>query len=562
MKPWEKYKSVGTAVEEGPWTKYAAPAAVDPDALLKDHANSLDYKMAVAQGKQAESLPQYAGRFVREGALPTLGAAAGSAIGGIPGAMAGAALGETVSQATGLTPAGSVIPEANNPDLGRVAMTGAMQGAVPLSAAAAKRIYGTAKGLVEPFYHSGREAIIGRTLNTASGGQKDAVAKALVQARELVPGSLPTAGQAANNAGIASLERAASAIDPTVTVEYANRIAEQNAARTWALRGIAGTEADRAFAEHARKASTAPLLDTLKNSPAQVDPSRTVGLIDDMLQQYSGRPKLTNALQQVKSSLFNADGSLKSNPLQLYQGPRTNITDMLAEKAGDGSKLNAAISRQLSVVMKSLDSQIGKAEPAYKAFMHDYAEMSKPINRMEVGSKILEKSTDRLTGETIRPESFGAALSDKTAQQATGFKRATLDKTMTPQQMQTLEAVRDDLARAVMAQKQAGTAGSDTVKKLAYSNLIDRAGVPTFLREFAPTQVIGNILARGGDAAYSAANRDLSHQLAMTLLDPKEAARVMGKAMPSRYDAIIEELLKRGAPVTSATASQLANQRN
>jgi hypothetical protein len=260
--------------------------------------------------------------------------------------------------------------------------------------------------------------------------------------------------------------------------------------------------------------------------------------------------------------LSASDHRLRSNASQLYQGARKNITDLLNAKAGDGSKLHEAISRELSVVMKSLDNQINKAEPAYKTFMQQYARNSEPINQMEVGKKIIEKSTDKLTESNLRPESFGSALSDKTAQQATGFKRATLDKTMTPQQMQTLEAVREDLARAVQARNDAGTAGSDTVKKLAYSNLIDRAGVPTFLREFAPTQIVGNILARGGDAAYSAANRDLSHQLAMTLLNPKEAARVMGKAMPSRYDAIIDELMKRGTPLTGATASQLANQKN
>lgn len=559
MNPWEKYQSGGVA-EAPPWEKYAQPAAVDTGALA-EHANSLDYKMAIAGAKQAESLPQYAGRFVKEGALPALGATAGTAIGGVPGGMAGAALGETISQATGLTPAGSVIPEANKPDLGRIAITAGMQGAIPLAAAGAKRLYGAAKGLVEPFYQGGREAIIGRTLNTASGGQKDAVAQALMQARELVPGSAPTAGQAANNAGIASLERAASSIDPTVTVEYAKRLAEQNVARTGALRGIAGTDADRAFAEQMRKTSTAPLIQAVNQSQAVVDPSRTVGLIDALIERSPGRTQLTNTLKGVKDSLYKDDGTLRANASELYQGARKNLTDLLAAKAGDGSKLNEAISRELSVVMKSLDHQINKAEPAYGQFLHDYSEMSKPINRMDVGRKIEEKAVNKLT-DVLQPNAYANALSDKTAQQATGFKRATLDKTMTPGQLETLKSIKDDVARALVAQNSAGTAGSDTVKKLAYSNMIDRAGVPTFLREFAPTQIVGNILARGGDAAYSAANRDLSQQLAMTLLNPKEAARVMGKAMPSRYDAIISELLKKGAPMTGATASQLANQGN
>src|SRR3990167_2010223 len=209
--------------------------------------------------------------------------------------------------------------------------------------------------------------------------------------------------------------------------------------------------------------------------------------------------------------------------------------------------------------MRSLDHQIGKAEPAYKNFMSDYAEMSKPINRMDVGRKIEERAVNKLT-DVLQPNAYANALSDKTAQQATGFKRATLDKTMTPKQLETLQAIKDDVARAVVAQNSAGTVGSDTVKKLAYSNLIDRAGVPTFLREFAPTQVVGNLMARGADAAYGSANRDISNQLAMTLLDPRKAASVMQAAAPSRYDAIIAELMKQGAPMTGAALTQINNQ--
>lgn len=555
MPPWEKYQSPSSS--DGPWAKYAAPVDV---SVLQQHTGDLDYKMATAGAKQAESFPQYAGRFIKEGVLPTAGGAAGSVIGGLPGAMAGAALGETVSQATGLTPAGSVIPEANKPDLGRVAVAGAMQGVVPLAIAGGKRLFDTGKSMLEPFYQSGREAIIGRTLNTAAGGQQAQAIQALRNANELVPGSLPTVGQGAQNAGLASLERAASSIDPTVTNAFASRLADQNAARTGVIRSIAGTDADRVFAEQARKTHTAPLLEALKSSQAPVDPSRTVSLIDNLIEQAPGRTQLTNTLKQVRSSLFDESGSLRANASQLYQGARKNLTDLLNQKAGDGSKLNEAISRELTVVMKSLDNQIGKAEPAYKQFLADYAEMSKPINRMDVGREIEQKSINKLT-DTLQPNAYANALSDKTAQRATGFKRATLEGTMTPEQLAKLQAVKEDLARALTAEKSAGTVGSDTVKKLAYSNLIDRAGVPTFLREFAPTQAMGNILARGADAAYGSANRELSQQLAMTLLDPRKAASLMGQAVPSRMDAMIAELLKRGTPFTGAAAAQLEQER-
>lgn len=411
------------------------------------------------------------------------------------------------------------------------------------------------KAALEPFYDSGRNAIIGRTLNTAAGGQQGSAIRELLASRELVPGSWPTVGQASGNAGLASLERAASSIDPSVTVAFQGREAAQNAARTALLRGIAGTDADRQFAEMARKSATAPLIAAVTRSSAPVDTLRTDQLIDRIIAKSPGRSQLTNVLKNVKESLYDDAGNLRSNVSQLYQGARKNMTDLLAAKAGDGSKVNEAVSRELSLVMKSLDHQINKAEPAYGQFMGDFSAMSKPINRMDVGRKIEEKAVNPLT-DVIRPDSYARALSDKIAQQATGFKRATLEGTMTPTQMDKLNAIKDDLTRAVIARNAAGVAGSDTVKKLAYSNLVDRAGIPTFLRELAPAQMVGNILARGADSVYGSANKEIANQLAMTLLDPKKAAQFMQGAAPSRYASIINTLMQQGAGAAGTAAGR------
>ena len=107
-----------------------------------------------------------------------------------------------------------------------------------------------------------------------------------------------------------------------------------------------------------------------------------------------------------------------------------------------------------------------------------------------------------------------------------------------------------------MAQNMGGTVGSDTVKKLAYSNLIDRAGIPTFLREFAPTQVVGNLLGRGADSVYGSANKEIANQLAMTLLDPRKAGLLMQQVGPSRYAPMIDALMQRGAGAAGTIAGR------
>jgi hypothetical protein len=106
----------------------------------------------------------------------------------------------------------------------------------------------TAKAAAEPFFQAGQQRIIGRALNTAAGSDAPAVQNALQQAAapfvgptqpgltratmgELVPGSVPTVGQAAGNAGVASLERAATATNPEVTNAISKLLGEQNSAR-------------------------------------------------------------------------------------------------------------------------------------------------------------------------------------------------------------------------------------------------------------------------------------------------------------------------------------------
>lgn len=591
--PWEEYRTASAA--PGPWSDYAAPAAVaEPNtpqpmttgefiaglpitrvamgaaspliaavqagAHIGDKINEATGVEPVVSKYIDEKLKDYEGAKQRgmekrgNGGFDWLGLAgslvpSGAVAKGITKAIPAAQLLPVKMLAGGAAGAGTAAAqpvmdgEFWKGKAEQTATGAALGAAVPLAVQTVQ----AGKALVEPFYQKGQEAIIGRALQAASGGKEAEVAQALVNASELVPGSLPTVAQASQNAGIASLERAASAITPEATVAAQARAAAQNQARIDALRTVSQDDNAMVAAIQARKAASASSLDQLRQSSATVDPSRTVSLIDRMIESSPGRTQLTKALGDVKASLYTPDGQLRSNPSQLYQGARKNLTDLLNAKAGDGSKLNETISRQLTTVMKSLDHHINKAEPAYGQFMQTYAEKSKPINQLEIGQEILKKSVNPVGDVQLSP--LTSSLSDKTAQRATGFKRATLEGTMTPPQLDTLNAVREDLVRAVQARNMASTAGSDTVRKLAYSNLIDRAGIPTFLREFAPTQAAGNLMARGADSVYGKANREIAAKLAETLMDPKEAARMMRMAGPSRYAAIVDELTKRGSAV-------------
>jgi hypothetical protein len=104
---------------------------------------------------------------------------------------------------------------------------------------------------------------------------------------------------------------------------------------------------------------------------------------------------------------------------------------------------------------------------------------------------------------------------------------------MEPGQMQTLNAIKDDLLRADFANTAGKGVGSDTVQKLAYSNLLDQAGVPSFVRAIPGAGTVGGLAQRVGKLAYQDANDEMRTRLAQALLNPQDAAALMEAGMVS-----------------------------
>jgi len=404
---------------------------------------------------------------------------------------------------------------------------GATGAAIPAAIRTGKIV----KSLAQPFYEKGQQQIVGNVLRNAAGENVDDVVRNLQQAQPLVPGSVPSAGQASKNAGIAALERTAEAIDAPA---YDQARRAQSTARLLALEGLKGSDDAYSAALKARAQATNPLYAEVAKSTAVADPTRTVNLVDRIIETNPKREALVNALQGVRGTLFDAapDGSLvPTQSPQALKSASQNIGDLINAKGPTGNRLNEAIVRELALVKKSLDAQIGKAEPAYAAAQKGFQEASRPINQMDVARMIADKSVNPVR-ETIRPEAFARALSDKTAAQATGFKRARLENIMDPEQMGTLNAIKEDLARGVFRDTAGRPVGSDTVQKLAYANMLDKSGVPTLLRGMSAGQLVGNVVARGADALYGRANKEIAQRLAETLLNPQSAAEAMLMSQP------------------------------
>lgn len=416
------------------------------------------------------------------------------------------------------------------------------------------------RAALEPFFDKGQEAIIGRALTKASGGEAGQVVQRLRDAAtpamgphqpglerqvmgEIVPGSLPTVGQAAQNPGIAALERAAVAIDPTTAVEQGARMDAQNLARRALLDRVAGTDGARDMFGAARDATAEQLYQQAFRSgirPAAA--ARAQPEIEALLQN----PAIQDALP-IARRLAKFDGLDLNDPQGSLQGlhyVKKALDDMLdrGRQTGIGRIEASKIAQTKDALLGLMD----RLSPAYATARAEFQAASRPLNAMDTAAEISRRAVNPLT-ERLQAAAYARALNDGTAAKATGFRGSTLENTFEPQQLGQMGAILEDLQRATAAQNAGRGVGSDTVQKLAYSNLLDQAGVPTWLRQWGPTQTAGNLASRLADALYGRANKDIAARLAGTMMDPGEAARMMTTgAVAPVTDRLIRAITDKG----------------
>lgn len=443
---------------------------------------------------------------------------------------------------------GFLQPSVSSGDTLRNTGFGAVAGAaVP----ALTRSYQVAKAAAEPLYEAGQKAIVGRALRGAAGADANAVTQKLAQAKELLAGSFPTVGQAAENAGVASLERAATATNPAVTNAVSDTMKAQNAARVAALHDLAGADGRREFFAAARDATADQLYGAARR--LGIDPA---GVTPEALQNIAVFSKRIpdSVLNKAKElAQIGGEPMTDATSIQGLHWVKMGVDDLIGQAKRQG---NDTMARQLVGLQKDLLTGMDRLSPAYADARQTYAAMSKPINQMDVAQSIADKSINKLSGN-LQPNAYANALTNATAARATGNTASTLENTMEPEQLNVLNSILQDVKRSTAAQNAGRGVGSDTVQKLSYTNLLDQAGIPTFIRDLKPLQVAGNLASRGADAVYARANRELGNRLAEIMLDPKAAAVLMKQAAPEEQNAILK-LLQSSASgaVLAANASK------
>ena len=360
---------------------------------------------------------------------------------------------------------------------------------------------------------------------------------------EMVPGSKPTAAQAASPLGLTKFSALGASAEKVLPTEYAARAGEQSAARANAMRGVAKTPDDITSAIAAREAATSPLYNQAEARKFAADPT---------LMQLADDPYIKQALPDALKLSKSQGISFDSNPTRFIHNVKITLDDMLT-RSGDTALVRGS-RKQVMDVKDRLVGWLEKNAPEYGQARTTFAAKSKPINQMQVGQYLEGKLTSPLVAGEERAGVFATAVKDA----AGTIKRATtgearfkaLTDVLTPDQVRVVESIRDDLARAKRTEIQAqkGTPVAPKVDKLASAGGRG-ARLPNLMSRV--TAVANDIMSRVAGEIDS----KLAIQLATEMLDPQAAAAAIEKAMAAEGRArTVGKVASTGARAAGKTA--------
>jgi hypothetical protein len=397
--------------------------------------------------------------------------------------------------------------------------TGAAIGApTPLLGKVANTVYGAGKAALEPFNQAGRNLIIGRALRQFSGNDAEKAIANLRNAPELVKGSKPTVGEAANVESLAAMQRAALNASPEATNALAQRQAQNVTARTNALENIASPTRIAKY-----ESLRAQLGDELYTPALNVamDFSKLTPEMQKQVGSLVKAPAIKRAMAQAQENALNKNYDI-GDPKGSLQGLHETKIALDQEINAVKAKLqrdNAGFSSpELDGLKAAKDRLLGFIEtvsPEYKQARITYARLSKPVDQLETISNIADKST-RNKDSAILLNTFSNQL-----------EKAKKENILSERQFTRLQAIKDDMLRVDFANEAGRGVGSNTMQNLAYNNMLQEVNLPNLLRRRGMAETVGNIGARVKDVAYGSMNKRLTNEMAETLLDPRKAAALM-----------------------------------
>ncbi|MGN6410815.1 hypothetical protein [Trinickia sp.] len=343
----------------------------------------------------------------------------------------------------------------------QVGLGGLLGGATPLVAAGARAagrgIWDAVQPVVQPTRY------VGEGLANAMDQSEAAQAASNIRgSQQFVPGSQPTTAQVAQTPVMVQTEKAAGNI-PAFKTAMAQRSIDNNDARWQALMGVAQSPAALQAAQDARAAATQPLYDAAHQATTNVGK----GFVN-----FAQRPAVQQAMQQADQLARNEGVQLQWPTPQnrAISGQALDYTNRALGDMIDAAKRsgNNQQARALTDAQSYLKSWTQTYVPGVRQAAQKYAEMSVPINTMEVGQQIANGLGTRAMNAGGAPEiqmmPFRSALTSAMKGAQYGVD---------PGALQSLQGIGQDLQRATVSNA-IRSPGSDTAYNLAANGWLAR----------------------------------------------------------------------------------------
>ena len=437
------------------------------------------------------------------------------------------------------------------------ALGGAIPAITPIIAKGSQAVYRT---LIEPFTNP--TAIKGRAYMEAAGEKAPEIINALRTNVPVVPGSLPTAGEAAISAGrpeFSALQASAERVLPT---NYLARSDARNVARSNQLGQVAGTEADMAAAQALR---TTTATQNYREAMAEGIDQDMAAALKPQIKLLLARPSMKEAktiaaqLAREQNIRFSSLGQLEG-----LDWMKKGLDAQISSAAKVGSSASNLELRALMQTKDDLLATIKQIAPKYDEARGTFAAQSKPINQMEVGQYLRDKLIPALDDTASqRAASFAGAVRDAPGTLKRSLTNApryqNLSDVLTPDQIAKVESVRQDLANTarqeMMAQRgaQAGPNAMDVATQ-SITTAMGSSRIPNPLSRIVTAT--NAIIAR----FEGKIDRELAIQIATEMLDPKIVAAALEKetVKAAKKAGTAAAVNRLRIPVTAASVNALA----
>ena len=425
---------------------------------------------------------------------------------------------------------------------------------------AATSLYNASRSITSPVYKSisvlseGGKKLEAEDILKKLAGNEPAHIKAALESRSTyLQGQKPTTAEALAQYKASTGETVGSGLVKLQTTlaklpESSNKLQTINTKRlnTYGdiIGKIAGTPEKKLAYENARTAATkklyaaadetlTPVDDNLKNIIARM-PSESIAAAKELAKGDTGK------LSQMAD--FDSSGAIAINGKMLR-----NMLKGLDIRAND-MNLDSAIRRSAQNISDDLYKVLEKTNPAAIKADRVYAQLSRPINRMEIGNILASKLKNASQSDTL-PQFLNAgddaAKTIKNASGMSGLK--TFEQIMTKKEINAINAVTKDMERMLETARISGKStlpNAGTLAETAQLNVPSLLSRPVAFTKWALSFI-------GKDVSP-----EINKILGETLADPQKLAIILKNSPKDKIPAILayaKEFAKGGIPAGAVT---------